>query len=157
MSESSQQNHNMDNELKPKLDRKPSIVIENITDNNSLLSVKNTTGFGRTRVSLKPGHSLIDWINLCSKSSELTGTDGQAIDVTLGELQKHNTVDDCWICIRGNVYNVTPFLHFHPGGVEEIMRGSGSDATNLFNENHRYVNYESMLKKCYVGSLNSNA
>ncbi len=51
------------------------------------------------------------------------------------------------------VYNVTHFLDFRPGDVEEMMRGAGTDATELFNEIHRYVNYESMLKKCFVGPL----
>lgn len=33
------------------------------------------------------------------------------------------------------------------------MRGVGTDATNLFNEVHAWVNYESMLSKCLVGKL----
>jgi cytochrome-b5 reductase len=73
------------------------------------------------------------------------------------ELEKHKTVDDCWICVRGKVYNVTHYLDFHPGGVDEMMRGAGTDATQLFNEIHRYVNYESMLKKCFVGPLVNNS
>ncbi len=33
------------------------------------------------------------------------------------------------------------------------MRGVGIDATDLFDEVHKWVNYESMLKKCLVGRL----
>lgn len=33
------------------------------------------------------------------------------------------------------------------------MRGVGTDATDLFNEVHAWVNYESMLSKCLVGKL----
>ncbi|OQR80364.1 cytochrome b5 reductase 4-like [Tropilaelaps mercedesae] len=33
------------------------------------------------------------------------------------------------------------------------MRGVGSDATDLFNQVHAWVNYESMLGKCLVGKL----
>ena len=36
--------------------------------------------------------------------------------------------------IIGEVYNIKPYLEFHPGGVDEIMRGAGKDATQLFNE-----------------------
>lgn len=34
------------------------------------------------------------------------------------------------------VYNVTPYIEYHPGGVDEILRGVGADASPLFNEVH---------------------
>jgi len=36
--------------------------------------------------------------------------------------------------VSGRVYNVTHYMDFHPGGVEELMLGVGKDATNLFNQ-----------------------
>lgn len=36
--------------------------------------------------------------------------------------------------VLGRVYNVTPYLEFHPGGIPEIMRGVGRDGTDLFDE-----------------------
>jgi hypothetical protein len=50
------------------------------------------------------------------------------------QLKQHNTADDAWICVRGKVYNITPYLKFHPGGVDQILRGAGKDATKLFGE-----------------------
>ena len=44
-------------------------------------------------------------------------------------------------------------MDYHPGGEDELLRGAGVDATNLFNEVHQWVNYESMLKACLVGKL----
>jgi cytochrome b involved in lipid metabolism len=38
------------------------------------------------------------------------------------------------ICLVGKVYNITPYLDFHPGGVPELMRGAGKDGTQLFDE-----------------------
>ena len=32
------------------------------------------------------------------------------------------------------------------GGFDELMKGAGKDATKIFNEVHRWVNYESMLQ-----------
>ncbi len=32
------------------------------------------------------------------------------------------------------VYNITAYMKYHPGGVDELMRGAGINATNLFNE-----------------------
>ena len=34
----------------------------------------------------------------------------------------------------GRVYNVTPYMEFHPGGEDELMRGAGKDGTSLFDE-----------------------
>ena len=39
------------------------------------------------------------------------------------------------------------------GGDDELLRGIGKDATELFNQVHAWVNYESLLHKCYVGRL----
>lgn len=36
------------------------------------------------------------------------------------------------------MFNVTPYIQYHPGGVDEILRGAGKDATDLFNEVFQY-------------------
>lgn len=43
------------------------------------------------------------------------------------------------------VYNLTPFLHYHPGGVPEIMKGAGRDCTALFNKYHPWVNFDTLV------------
>ncbi|CAG0884392.1 unnamed protein product, partial [Darwinula stevensoni] len=53
----------------------------------------------------------------------------------------------------GRVYNVSRYLEYHPGGEEELMKGAGKDATDLFNQVHRWVNFESLLQKCLIGKL----
>ncbi|XP_042299387.1 cytochrome b5 reductase 4-like isoform X1 [Sceloporus undulatus] len=105
------------------------------------------------QVPLKPGRSLMDWIRLTKSGKDLTGLKGRLIEVTEEELAKHNKKDDCWICIRGLVYNVTPYMEYHPGGEDELMKAAGSDGTDLFDQVHRWVNYESMLKECMVGRM----
>ncbi|KAL2085005.1 hypothetical protein ACEWY4_020523 [Coilia grayii] len=110
-------------------------------------------GQSRNKVALKPGHSLMDWIRLTKSGRDLTGLRGRLIEVTDEELRKHNTRSDCWTCIRGMVYNVTAYMDFHPGGEEELMRAAGIDGTDLFDQVHRWVNYESMLKECLVGRM----
>lgn len=47
--------------------------------------------------------------------------------ITPAELASHNTREDCWHAYQGKVYNVTPFLKYHPGGVGEMMRAAGKD------------------------------
>lgn len=34
----------------------------------------------------------------------------------------------------GRVYNISPYLKFHPGSASELMRGAGKDCTDLFNQ-----------------------
>lgn len=34
----------------------------------------------------------------------------------------------------GFVYNVSPYMEYHPGGEDELMRAAGADGTDLFNE-----------------------
>ncbi|NWT64493.1 NB5R4 reductase, partial [Prunella himalayana] len=105
------------------------------------------------QVPLKPGRSLMDWIRLTKSGKDLTGLKGRLVEVTEDELSKHNKKEDCWICIRGFVYNVTPYMEYHPGGEDELMRAAGADGTDLFDQVHRWVNYESMLKECLVGRM----
>lgn len=108
---------------------------------------------GRSKVALKPGHSLMDWIRFAKSGKDLTGLRGRLMEVTQEELQKHNSREDCWTCIRGMVYNVSPYMDYHPGGEEELMKAAGIDGTELFDQVHRWVNYESMLKECLVGRM----
>ena len=54
---------------------------------------------------------------------------------------------------QGRVYNFTPYLPFHPGGPEELMRGAAKDAEKLFMETHPWVNWDGMLAECMVGIL----
>lgn len=53
------------------------------------------------------------------------------------------------------VYNITPYIKFHPGGVVYIMKGAGRDATLLFNKYHAWVNADMLLENCLLGYLAS--
>jgi len=86
-------------------------------------------------------------VALCNSGADLSGTGGRVVPVSRQELARHNKVDDAWMAIRGRVFNVTRYMDFHPGGVDELMRGVGSDATKLFDEVHAWVNYPQLLGK----------
>ncbi|XP_041354082.1 cytochrome b5 reductase 4-like [Gigantopelta aegis] len=122
---------------------------------NSAQRISATLTPERKKVALKPGHSLMDWIRLGRSGQDLTSVGGKVLEVSLEDLAKHNKQDDAWIAIRGKVYNITPYLEFHSGGIDELMRGAGIDGTQLFDEIHKWVNAETMLEKCYVGTLKS--
>lgn len=58
---------------------------------------------------------------------------------------------DAWTVLGGRVYNITPYLPFHPGGEPELLRCAGRDGNKLFGEIHPWVNYENMLSACLIG------
>ncbi|XP_058799091.1 cytochrome b5 reductase 4 isoform X2 [Phymastichus coffea] len=117
----------------------------------------SATGNPRNKTALAPGHSLMDWIRLGSSGVDLSGVGGRPITVTPAELARHNSQDDAWIAIRGVVFNVSRYMRFHPGGVPELMKAVGKDATKLFDDVHAWVNYQSILQKCVVGRLEHSA
>jgi L-lactate dehydrogenase (cytochrome) len=51
--------------------------------------------------------------------------------ITLEEVAKHNTKDDCWTIIKTSVYDITEYIPRHPGG-SEIILACGTDGTSLF-------------------------
>ena len=59
--------------------------------------------------------------------------------------------EDCWIAFKGMVYNCTPYMEYHPGGGDELMKSAGEDGTELFHQVHRWVNLERILSPCLIG------
>jgi len=53
-------------------------------------------------------------------------------EYTLEEVAKHNTKDDIWVVVEGQVLDVTNFLPEHPGGEKAILLYAGKDATEEF-------------------------
>ncbi|KAL9599156.1 MAG: hypothetical protein Q9219_004023 [cf. Caloplaca sp. 3 TL-2023] len=114
------------------------------------------------KVLLEPGHSPLDWANLINNppsSSYLRGDDvpSSLIRVTPSQLRYHNGRKgrNAWGVWQGKVYNLTPYMKFHPGGVDELMKGAGreKDGERLFMEIHPWVNWEGLLGECLVGIL----
>jgi cytochrome b involved in lipid metabolism len=55
---------------------------------------------------------------------------------TLAEVALHSLQTSCWTAVDGNVYDLTPFISSHPGGVENIMKICGKDGTAAFSAKH---------------------
>ncbi|PIN99687.1 hypothetical protein COT72_05425 [archaeon CG10_big_fil_rev_8_21_14_0_10_43_11] len=63
--------------------------------------------------------------NNTSQSTTIVG------EYSANEVAVHNSVQDCWMIINQNVYDVTAYVSAHPGG-PTILDGCGIDATELF-------------------------
>jgi len=116
------------------------------------------TGNSRNKVALKPGFSQMHWMMKVQSDSSLSGRNGKPPRrIPMSEVELHATEDDAWTVFRGRVFNITPYLHFHPGGVEILMEGAGRDCTELFNQYHQWVNAEGMIGALYLGDLDNSA
>eukprot|EP00042_Codosiga_hollandica_P030789 m.181054 g.181054 ORF g.181054 m.181054 type:complete len:446 (+) comp53456_c0_seq1:70-1407(+) len=72
-------------------------------------------------------------------------------EFTLCQVRRHTEPDDCWICTKDSVYDVTAFLHSqrHPGGQRSILRKAGQDCTQDFKFHSR--DGQKVWAKCCVG------
>ncbi len=62
-------------------------------------------------------------------------TKGSQKQYTLKTVAQHNTPDDCWLIVRGKVYDVTGWAAQHPGG-NMIFVKAGGECTQLFDSYH---------------------
>ncbi|PSC69297.1 cytochrome b5 domain-containing RLF [Micractinium conductrix] len=110
----------------------------------------------RRKVPFEKGYSQMDWVRLTQTHPDLAGLGpGGRLrrGITLAEVAQHSSPDDCWTVLRGKVYNMTPYLRFHPGGTPLLLKIAGKDGTALFNKYHAWVNYDFLMAKCLVGML----
>ncbi len=72
--------------------------------------------------------------------------------LTRAEIARHNTFEDCWIIIRGKVYDFSQWKEHHPGGSFVARMHAGKDATAEFGDYHSPQAEKHMALFC-VGSL----
>lgn len=91
--------------------------------------------------------------------------------LSMEEVRKHCTSDDCWIVVEGNVYDVTKFVYGtsnsklvspHPGGPNVLLAVAGYDTTEAFHAMHgtgrSFRRARAMMQQYKIGQLvKSNA
>ncbi|KAF3798126.1 Cytochrome b5 reductase 4, partial [Colletotrichum gloeosporioides] len=82
----------------------------------------------------KPNRSTPSCSPTACRSSSSSGPKGPII--SLSKLAAHNSVKSCWVAIGGTVYDMTPFLAFHPGGPKTLLESAGTIADERFAETH---------------------
>lgn len=113
----------------------------------------------RAKVPFEIGYSPMDWMKLNRTHPDLAGLKGQTNRrlISLAEVKQHKSGDSIWTILKGRVYNISPYMKFHPGGVDMLMKAAGKDCTSLFNKYHAWVNDEFMMEKCLVGYFDDTA
>ena len=53
-------------------------------------------------------------------------------EVSLDELAQHNTEADCWIAIRGKVYDFSTYIPEHPAPPVVLVQWCGKEATAAY-------------------------
>ncbi|XP_047322311.1 cytochrome b5 domain-containing protein RLF [Impatiens glandulifera] len=109
----------------------------------------------RAKVPFEIGYNPMDWLKLTRTHPDLAGLNGKSNKrlISLEEVKQHRTGSEIWTVLKGRVYNIAPYMKFHPGGVDMINKAAGRDCTSLFNKYHAWVNAEFLLEKCLVGIL----
>jgi len=46
---------------------------------------------------------------------------GNERQISVEEISKHNTAEDCWIVVDGKVWDLTEFAPEHPGGPQSTV------------------------------------
>ena len=128
------------------------------TNNTLAVPSHRLTNPARQKVILEPGYSPLDWATLQRSGRNLSGVD-RLLRVTPSMLGQMNGRKGrpAWSSYQGKVYNITPYLPFHPGGEGQLRRAAGRDGEQLFAETHPWVNWENMLGACVVGILVSES
>ena len=55
---------------------------------------------------------------------------------TATQVKTHHTTTNCWVVIKGGVYNLTAFKKGHSGGEAAILPLCGKDGTKVFVGQH---------------------
>lgn len=81
---------------------------------------------GRRKVALAPGRSQLDWMRDTRKITRRAPR-----PVTMQEVSQHKEASDAWLVVENIVYNVTPYLEYHPGGVPILLSSAGKVSIRL--------------------------
>jgi len=126
-----------------------------------LSSIAGATGTGGTAKSALSGGSYEDEpsggsVGKAAPAAPAAASGGSG-GITLEEVAKHSTEQDCWVAVNGDVLDVTAFLPDHPGGVLAIVTFAGKDATEEFNMIHPPDVISKYAPDAIIGKLGTGA
>lgn len=73
--------------------------------------------------------------------------------ISLTELNEHVSRASSWLAVNRRVYDVTDWIHRHPGGENVLLPLLGGDCTEAAQSAHSYINIEYALRSRCIGRL----
>ena len=108
----------------------------------------------REKQAFRKGFGMTDWIRLLKSSSDLAQRKGAGLRrITATEVALHHKEHDGWTILHGKVYNIAPYLLYHPGGSSILKQILGKDGSELFDKYHRWVNVDGLVGPLLLGYL----
>ena len=83
------------------------------------------------------------------------GASGGPRSISPQELAKHAGMASAWIAVGGMVYDITSWIHSHPGGATALQPYLGRDGTSAAQSAHSYLNVHASLARFCVGRLDA--
>jgi len=79
--------------------------------------------------------------------------------ITLKEVGQHSSASDCWMAIRGAVYDLSAYLSQHPSPPDLVLSWCGKEATDAYNTKTKgrpHSPYaDELLVKYRIGTLDA--
>jgi len=72
---------------------------------------------------------------------------------SMADVAKHNATGDIWVCINGQVVDLSKFINEHPGGVAPIMGQAGKDASSVWNSIHAAGTIQRLAPQVIIGHI----
>ncbi len=83
-----------------------------------------------------------------------TPTTNSTPTFTLADISSHNIRSNCYLAINNNVYDVSSYISFHPGGSSSITSNCGKEVTGIFSRIHSNRAWD-LLAKYKIGVLSN--
>ncbi|CAL8469968.1 g9510 [Coccomyxa elongata] len=87
-----------------------------------------------------------------SNDSIVLQTQKESGTFTKAEVAAHNSQKDCWIVVKGKVYDVSSYVQEHPGGLA-ILKNAGGDATEGFHGPQHPPRVFDIIDEFLIGDL----
>jgi cytochrome b involved in lipid metabolism len=115
---------------------------------SGLIAIGSSNAPGLKKSHINPPN--IDLSNLAFNSQR---TDSDSF--TIAEISRHNSRNDCYLIINNNVYDVSSYISYHPGGSRIIVSRCGKEVTGIFARIHSNRAWD-LLKRYKIGTITTN-
>lgn len=105
----------------------------------ALAVVAVLSGFVMGGVTYAAGHSGAEasWAGTFEQARiPIASEQARLQPISMVEVARHATPEDCWSVVNGDVYDLTDFIARHPAGSAAVIEMCGIDATNDFMDEH---------------------